>query len=74
MESLSTANFYSFLMDGKIDAGNVENELIVIMSFHKDDTADEVGSFARYVSIKIDAAGLMHASSKHSKFLELSMC
>ena len=41
---LSTANFYSFLMEGTADAGNVEDELIVIMSFRKDDTACEVGS------------------------------
>ena len=41
MESLSTANFYSFLMDGTTDAGNIEDEVIV---FRKDDTASEVGS------------------------------
>jgi len=43
MESLSTANFYSFLMDGTTDAKNIEDKVIV---FRKDDTAGEVGSFA----------------------------
>ena len=61
--SLSTAHFYSFLMDGTTDAGNIEDELIVIMSFRKDDTAGEVGTFARYFSIeeptKADADGLI---------------
>lgn len=45
---LSSSHFYSFLMDGTTDAGNVEDELIVVMGFKKDDTAHEVGSFARY--------------------------
>ncbi len=53
MESLSTAHFYSFLMDGTTDAGNIEDELIVIISFCKDDTAGEVGSFARYCLRKL---------------------
>ena len=39
-------------MDGT-DAGNVEDELVVIMSFRKDDTAGVVGSFARYFSIEV---------------------
>lgn len=50
--SLSTAHFYSFLMDGTTDTGNTEDELIVIMSFRKDDIAGEVGSFSRFFSIK----------------------
>ena len=53
MESLSNKRFYSFLMDGTTDAGNVEDELIVTMSFHKDDAAGELGSFARYFSIEV---------------------
>ena len=39
-------------MDGT-DAGNVEDELVVIMSFCEDDTAGVVGSFARYFSIEV---------------------
>ena len=35
------------------DTGNVEDELVVIMSFRKYDTAGVVGSFARYFSIEV---------------------
>ena len=35
-------------MDGTTDAGNAEDELIVVMGFKKDNTVHEVGSFARY--------------------------
>ena len=33
LESLSTAHFFSFLMDGTTDAGKIEDELVVIMTF-----------------------------------------
>ena len=33
--------------------GNIEDDLIVIMGFQKDDTACEVGSLARYFSLKV---------------------
>ena len=63
MQSLSTTLFCSFLMDGTTDAGNVEDQLIVIMSFCKDDTTGEVRSFARYFSIEVptkaDSDGLI---------------
>lgn len=63
INTLSTMHFYSFLMDGTTDAGNVEDELIVIMGFQKDDAACEVGTFARYFSLEVptkaDADGLI---------------
>lgn len=63
MQSLSTTLFCSFLMDGTTDAGKVEDQLIVIMSFCKDDSAGEVRSFARYFSIEVptkaDSDGLI---------------
>ena len=50
-------------MDGTTNAGNVEDELIVIMSFSKDDKAGKVKSFARFFSIEVpkraDADGLI---------------
>jgi hypothetical protein len=55
INTLSTMHFYSFLMDGTTDAGNVEDKLIVIMGFQKDDTAGEVGTFTRYFSIEVPA-------------------
>ena len=63
VESLSNKWFYSFLMDRTTDASKVEDELVVFMTFHKDDTAGVVGSFARYFSIQVstraDADGLI---------------
>ena len=52
-QSLSTTHFYSFLMDGTTDAGNIKDELIVIMTFYKDDMVREVKSVARYLSVEI---------------------
>lgn len=50
-------------MDGSTDAGKIEDELVVIMTFCKDDSAKEVRSFARYLSVKepkkADTAGLI---------------
>ena len=46
LHTFSTAHFYSFLMDGSTDAGNVEDELIAILYCLKDDEAQEV----RFVS------------------------
>ena len=39
VERLLNKQFYSFLIDGTTDASKVEDELVVIMSFHKDNTA-----------------------------------
>ena len=51
------------LMDGSTDAGNGEDELVVIFYCYKDDTAQEVRSCARYVSLEIptkaDTEGLI---------------
>ena len=52
-QSLLTTQFYTFLMDGTTDAGNIEDELIVIMTFYKDDMVGEVKSVARYLSVEI---------------------
>ena len=63
LQCLSTTHFYSFLMDGTTDAGKVEDELVVIMTFCKDDSAGQVKSLARYFSVKepkkADADGLI---------------
>ena len=56
-------------MDGTTDAGNVEDQLIVIMS----DTASEVRSFARYFSIEVptkaDSDGLIASLQRSLKAL-----
>ena len=46
VESLSNKRLYSFLMDGTTDASNEEDEIVVIMSFRKDNTAWMVGSLS----------------------------
>lgn len=60
---LSSTPFYSFLMDGSTDTGNVEDELIALLYSIKDDVAQEVRSCARYFAVqeptKADANGLL---------------
>ena len=59
----ASSNFYSFLMDGSTDAGNVEDELVLIQHCIQDDTAKEIRSRSRYLSLgvpaKSDADGLV---------------
>ena len=66
--SLSETKFCSFLMDGSTDAGNIEQELIILLSCKKDDTAEEIKSYARFFSVatpkKVDASGLVECLSQ----------
>ena len=50
--SLSTSHFYSFLMDGSTDKGNVEDELVVMLYSTKDTVAEVVGTHARFFSLQ----------------------
>ena len=63
LDSLSTTNFYSFLMDGSTDAGNVEDELVLIQYSTQDAAAQEMKSCTRYLSLEVptnaDADGLI---------------
>ena len=56
-------HFYSFLMDVSTDLGKIEDELVVIMTFCKDDSTGQIRSFARYFSVeepkKADTDGLI---------------
>lgn len=38
-------------MDGSTDAGNVEQELVILLSCKKDDTAEEIKSYTRFFSV-----------------------
>ena len=51
IEDLSEKKFYSFLMDGNTDAGRVEEELVIIQSYRKDDAVQEIRSHARFFAI-----------------------
>ena len=63
MEALSLVPFCSFLMDGSVDAGRVEDELVVILYCKKDDSSDEIRSCTRFFTVQVpsraDTAGLI---------------
>ena len=65
---LSQNKFYSFLMDGSTDAGRVEQELVIFLSFKRDDTAREIKSYARFLSVgspkAADTNGLIECLSQ----------
>ena len=67
INQLSMAKFYSFLMDGSTDAGNIEQELIVFLFCKKDDSAGKVRSYMKLLSLltpqKADADGLLKCLS-----------
>ena len=67
-QSLSETKFCSFLMDGSTDAGNIEQELVILLSCKKDDTAGVLKSYARFFSVatpeKADASGLVKCLSQ----------
>ena len=68
LKLLCKNNFYSFLMDGSTDKGNIEQELVVILTCVKDDTAEEMkssSSFCRLASPeKANATGLVKCLSQ----------
>ena len=57
------SSFYSFMMDGSTDAGNVEDELVLIQYCMKDDTTQEIRCCTRFLSVEVpqkaDADGLI---------------
>ena len=63
MEALSMAPFCSFLMDGSVDAGRIEDELVVILYCKKDNSSVEIRSCTKFflaqVPSRADAAGLI---------------
>ena len=63
MAILSKAHFFNFLMDGSTDAGNVEDEIFVLLHCFKDDKSEEMQSYARLFSVQVpkkaDADGLI---------------
>jgi len=42
---ISENSFYSFLMDGSMDVGNIVQELVVVLTSFKDDAAKEIQFF-----------------------------
>ncbi len=64
----SEVHFFSFLLDGTTDAGNVEDEMVLIQFCRQDDTAKEMKSCARYISVfnpdRADTDGLVSGLQK----------
>ena len=60
---LSSAKFYSFLMNGSMGSGTVEDELILLLFCLTDHEAMEIQSCARYFSVEVpkkaDTPGFM---------------
>ena len=63
LQSLSSSKFYSFLMDGSTDQGNVEEEMIANLHSTKNTMAEEVNTYARLLCVqeprKADSDGLL---------------
>ena len=63
LHTFSTSHFFSFLMDGSTDAGNIQDELIAVMYCFVDEEVQEMRSCVRYLSVKepakTDARGLI---------------
>lgn len=65
---ISASKFYSFLMDGSTDAGNLEQESIIILFCQKDDSTRKLKSCMRFLSMatpeRADADGLLKCLSQ----------
>ena len=68
LQDLSSKKFYSFLMDGSTDSGKIEQELVVVLSFMKDDMAQEIRSQSRFFALtppeSADCHGLLKCLSQ----------
>ena len=68
LRALCKTKFYGFLMDGSTDEGNVEQELVILLSCKKDDTAEVMNSCAMFLSVatpeKANASGLVKCLSQ----------
>lgn len=63
LDSLPSRGFFSLLMDGFVDAGNLEDELIVLVHCCLDEAEQEMTTCSRFLSLhkpqKADASGLL---------------
>ena len=62
MCTLQSAKFFSLLMDGSTDAGNTDNELLLVVWFDKEGVGEKVCTRASYFTVSrpssVCAAGL----------------
>ena len=68
LNSLPSGGFFSLLMDGSTDAGNLEDELIVLVYCDMDDAEQEMTTYSQFLSLhkpqKADASGLLECIGK----------
>ena len=73
LNSLHGEGFFSLLMDGSTDAGNVEDELIVLVHCHMDDTEQEMITTSRFLSLhnpqNATASGLLECIGEAMRLL-----
>ena len=71
----SMSQFYSFLMNGTTDAGNPEDQLIILQYCMKVDLAKEIRSSPRYFSVhtldKGDASGVLNCIADALKYMDV---
>ena len=69
------SHFFSLLMDGTTDAGNVEDELVAILYCAKDDASQQMTTCSRFLSLhspqKADASGLLQCLGEALQFLSV---
>ena len=64
LQELSSKNFYSFLMDGSTDSAKIEQELVVILTFVKDDMIEEIRSHTRFFALSSPESANAHGLVK----------
>ena len=73
---ISNTQFFSILMDGSVDKGKVENEVILVQYCHLDNDLDEIKSCSRFLKIiepkKADANGLVECLGKGLQVMGVS--
>ena len=71
----SGSHFFSLLMDGTTDAGNVEDELIAILYCTKNDVSQQITTCTRFLSLhsppKANASGLLQCIGEALQFLSV---
>ena len=77
LHSLSSTKFVSFLMDGSTDAGNMEQELVLVVFCVKDEAAQQIRSCTRYLAVispeRGTAEGLVDCLGEALKRLGIDM-
>ena len=52
LDTVQSAKFFSLLMDGSRDVGNIDNELFLVVWFDKEGMGEQVFTHSSYLSIK----------------------